>query len=417
MGQPFKYAITALVLFAACVDADEIRIGGKLHRDVYVRTSKQFYYVHYPEEGRVEKLSKKRRDVGDVSIDSDEVKREKWLTQFNERKAEMAATSSAGLVEPKSVDSAQYKLGKRLVDSAVFEAQLMHWEKLSPQQQDLIFQDVSIRASQNEAEKAAALGEIQRNLGRLESEKAERQFKIAIAEGQRERAVEDAVEGSNAEYYEKEKYAHIRRNQLTDSSYQSEFGQYLDERTVNYYGAAEEAERIVEQRKIDAANEAYEAEASRHISRLKTVESAISKKERDALATQSKVYDANMRYAAFLSRINELILASRQNYKPGLEMRSIVSWEGREGQRTEPFEIKEGVWRLDCDYHGANGAGFSVMIHDAETGRPFTRIADMDFLRMRMRVFDEPGRYYLVVEGDSEARPYKITVSVLSQER
>ena len=417
MGRQFGYSIIFLFL-GLTVFADEIRIGGELHRDVYVRTSKQFYYVHYPEEGRVEKLSKKRRDVSDVSIDSDEGKREKWLAQFNERKAEMAAAaSSAEHVEPKRVDSAQYKLEKRLVDSAIFEAQLAHWEKLSPQQQGLIFQDVSIRASQNEAEKAAALDEIQRNLGRLESEKAERQVKISIAEGQRERAVEEAVESSSAEYYEKEKYAHIRGNQLTDSSYQSDFGQYLDERTINYYGAAEEAERMVEQRKIDAANEVFEVEASRHISRLKTVESAISKKERDALATQSKVHDANMRYAAFLSRINELNLALRQNYKPSLEMKSIASWEGRDGRRTEPFEIKVGVWRLDCDYHGVNGAGFSVMIHDAETGRPFTRIADMDFLRMRMRVFDEPGRYYLVVEGDSEARPYKITVSVLSQER
>jgi hypothetical protein len=65
------------------------------------------------------------------------------------------------------------------------------------------------------------------------------------------------------------------------------------------------------------------------------------------------------------------------------------------------------------DDFGQSGS-FSVTVIDAETDRPITRLGDVDFLQMRVRVLDGPGRYYLVIEQDESGIPYEIRAVTFS---
>ena len=78
--------------------------------------------------------------------------------------------------------------------------------------------------------------------------------------------------------------------------------------------------------------------------------------------------------------------------------------------------ISAPFWRLDCLREDLGESGsFAVTVFDAETGAPFTRISGVDFLQMRVRVLDGPGRYYLEIEQDSSNIPYEIKAVTFSE--
>lgn len=56
-----------------------------------------------------------------------------------------------------------------------------------------------------------------------------------------------------------------------------------------------------------------------------------------------------------------------------------------------------------------------MTVFDAETGTPFTRVSGVDFLQMRVRVLDGPGRYYLEIEQDDSNIPYEINAVTFSE--
>lgn len=135
------------------------------------------------------------------------------------------------------------------------------------------------------------------------------------------------------------------------------------------------------------------------------------------MAVENKGKDAERRYGAFLARMDELMLASRADYKPGLTFNVLESWQGEGNKRTPTVTIESPVWRLICkrDDFGITG-DFAITVYDAETDAPFTRIPDKDFLGMRSRIFERPGKYYFVVEQDASRIPYEVTVSTVAGE-
>jgi hypothetical protein len=166
-----------------------------------------------------------------------------------------------------------------------------------------------------------------------------------------------------------------------------------------------------------AANEAYGKEADAHKAVIDEVESAITQQERDAQAVENKGKDAARRYGAYLDRIDGLILASQAGYEPGLKFNVLETWQSDGDKKTPTVLIESSLWRLHCEREdfGLDG-DFAITVYDAETDTPFTRIADKDFLKMRSRIFERQGKYYFVVEQDSDRIPYELTVSAVAEE-
>jgi len=89
MSNRMGMALAATVALAAgSASADSIRVGTQWHVDVYVVESSQFYQILFPETGEVDKVSKKRSDVGKPRLTQDAAERaalkQRW-EKANER--------------------------------------------------------------------------------------------------------------------------------------------------------------------------------------------------------------------------------------------------------------------------------------------------------------------------------------------
>lgn len=137
--------------------------------------------------------------------------------------------------------------------------------------------------------------------------------------------------------------------------------------------------------------------------------SSVRRTQGDALALTGRAVEGTRRVILLKKRIDELSSAINGEYRNKLTPEVVDSWDGTGSRKTSPFSINAPFWRLDClrDDFGQAGA-FSVTVYDADTDRPFTRLGDVDFLQMRVRVLDGPGRYYLKIEQDESALPYEI---------
>jgi len=136
---------------------------------------------------------------------------------------------------------------------------------------------------------------------------------------------------------------------------------------------------------------------------------SVRRTQGDALALTGRAVEGTKRVVLLKKRIDELSTAINGDYRDRLTPKVVDSWEGAGSLKTAPFSIEDPFWRLDClrDDFGQAGA-FSVTVYDADTDRPFTRLGDVDFLQMRVRVLDGPGRYYLKIEQDDSGTPYEI---------
>ncbi len=137
--------------------------------------------------------------------------------------------------------------------------------------------------------------------------------------------------------------------------------------------------------------------------------SSVRRTQGDALALTGRAVEGTKRVVLLKKRIDELSIAIKGDYANRLTPEVVDSWEGDRSRKTAPFSIEDSFWRLDClrDDFGQAGA-FSVTVYDADTDRPFTRLGDVDYLQMRVRVLEGPGRYYLKIEQDESGIPYEI---------
>ncbi len=84
--------VSISLLIAGLGHADSIRINGVLHKNVYIKKSARHYYVHFPTEGRVEKINRIRKGISDLSIDSDVEKRDALWKTYQEHKEKTEET-------------------------------------------------------------------------------------------------------------------------------------------------------------------------------------------------------------------------------------------------------------------------------------------------------------------------------------
>jgi hypothetical protein len=395
-----------LCLITVPISADSIRVGGVLHKNVYIISKPQHYFVHFPEEGRVEKISRARRDVEAPMIDSDASAREALRARYEARRAEKDSALEAVPEEAVELDTEAFLQKEALVEGAIFESQFEHWRGLSEVQQDGILREILNLSASKEAKWAGEQSTIQSRLSGLDAAKAERETDLAVAQSKRDATIEDAKRDSAAGIFMEEYEKSILRRQMGNSNYIHE-----------HWLEAAETEVEIESRRMRAANEAYGKEADAHKAVIDEVESAITQQERDAQAVENKGKDAARRYGAYLDRIDGLILASQAGYEPGLKFNVLETWQSDGDKKTPTVLIESSLWRLHCEREdfGLDG-DFAITVYDAETDTPFTRIADKDFLKMRSRIFERQGKYYFVVEQDSDRIPYELTVSAVAEE-
>lgn len=401
-----KAGILGLVvigIMAGPAMADSIRVGGVLHKDVYVVTKPKYYLVHFPEEGRVEKVSRARRDVESPLIDVDESARNGLKDRFDARRAEIEGALKPVSGETVELDTVAYLQKEALVDGAVFETQFAYWTVLSTEQQEYLLHEVLAMSATKAAKREGEKSTIQQRLTELDTSKAERETNLGKLNGKREAAIDDAERRNAADIYLK-----LHERELV------EYDRGNTDHVSNYWLKGADTEIALEARRKEAADRAYLREAGVEKEALGQVEGAITQQERDALAVENKGINAERRYGAYLARMDELMLALRAGYKPCLTFSVLESWQGDGNKRTASVTIESEVWRLSCKREDFGQQGdFAVTVCDAETDAPFTRIADKDFLGMRSRVFERPGKYYFVVEQDASKLPYELTVSTV----
>ncbi len=100
MKKGITWTACLIGLWAASGNADSIRVGGEFYPDVYVTETSSRYIIKNPADGSTDVVSKKRVDVTDLKIDSDERHREEILERWQAKRKEEA------VAEPKPVAKA-----------------------------------------------------------------------------------------------------------------------------------------------------------------------------------------------------------------------------------------------------------------------------------------------------------------------
>lgn len=415
----YFYLLLATLLTPALAPADSIRVGDEFYRDVYIRESKEFYYVYHPDEGRMDKVSRRRSTVSKVSISDDAEYRDGLMQRYRERAAAPPAERApAAAVHTLEGDLVKHR--QQMKDLAVFESQLAHWKTLPPDiQEDIeagLYETLAQRTARRGLERERALAQLQE----LGNTKATVEEQLASAAQARAAAVRQAQAADESDFY-------LRAYENSKGYVGPVYHYYYDDREnlrafptwwytedPSLYDAAL-AERSGTRREIDAAEQAYAKRASAYGSQLESVDRAMTQRERAARAAVAKAIDERHRYGGRQAQVAALAAATEAGYLSRLMATTLESWSGAAAQRTPEFSVGRGLWRLDCRVaDGGTADAFAATVYDAKTGKPFTRIAGPDFLGMRTRIFDEPGRYYLVVEQGLVHVPYEIEVSALS---
>ena len=424
MGRLF-YLIVAGLLITTLAPADSIRVGDVFYRDVYIREGKDFYTVYHPEEGRMERVSKHRSNVSEVAISEDAAYREDLLTRYRAKLGPALPTPAPEVSAPKpaapasvtrTLDGDLVKYRQQMKGLAEFESQQAHWKSLPEDVrvdiQAGLYETLTQRTARRAADREHALVQ----LNQLGGTKAVVQDQLASAARERVSAVQQAQSEDQSKFY-LNAYENSKGYVQTWSLYYDECEKLRSFPTLWYtedpslYHAAL-TERSRTDQKIGAAEDSYAQQASVYDSQLNKVERAMTQQERAAKAAVAKSIDEQRRFGDRQSRAAALAEATEAGYLPQLRATEVDIWRSASAQRMPEFSVGRGLWRLDCRVpEGADD--FAVTLYDAETGKPFTRIAGPDFLGMRTRVFDDPGKYYITVEQGLRAVPYEIEVSTL----
>ena len=439
MGKQF-YLILAALLAPAVVPADSIRVGDQHFTEVYIREGKEAYYVYHPEAGRMERVSK-GAGVSEVVISEDPAHREALLARYNANpgvaraeslastpghKTTPATAQSEAPVSVKSTKSSQtavldgdlVKHRQQMKGLAEFEAQLAHWKTLPEElREDIqagLYETLAQRTARRVADREKALVKLEQ----LDGTKAVVQQQLYSAAQAREAAVQQAWADDSSGFY-LNAYENSKRYYQSSYFYYDDHNQLRAIPTLWYteneslYDAAVE-ERSRARSKIGAAEQAYARQASTYGNQLNSVERAMSQQERAAKAAVAKSIDEQRRFGDQQMRAAALAEATETGYVPQLRALTVDAWQGISATQLPEFTAGPGIWQIECRLVGPGSEeGFAVTLHDAETGKPFTRIASPDFLGMRTKVLDKPGRYYIVVEQGLVPVAYDIDVSAL----
>ncbi|MCC6142711.1 MAG: hypothetical protein IT368_02780 [Candidatus Hydrogenedentes bacterium] len=402
-------------------------MGDAFYRDVYIRDGKDFYTVYHPEEGRMERVSKHRRNVSEVAISEDAAYREDLLARYRAKLGPALPTPAPEVSSPRpaapasatrTLDGDLVKYRQQLKGLAEFESQLAHWKTLPEDVrvdiQAGLYETLAQRTARRSADREHALAK----LDELDGTKAVVQDQLASAARERASAVQQAQLEDNSDFY-LNAYENSKGYVQSWSLYYDECENLRSFPTLWYtedpslYNAAL-TERFRTDQKIGAAEDSYAQQASVFGSQLSKVERAMTQQVRAAKAAVAKSIDEQRRFGDKQSRAAALAEASAADYQPRLRALPINTWRGMASGKLPEFTVGAGIWQLACTLSGAGSEDdFAVTLYHADTGQPFTRIAGADFLGMRTRIFDEPGRYYVVVEQGLLPLTYVVEVNAL----
>lgn len=350
--------------------SDSIKVGDKIYNDVLVESDEDYYYIHFPDDGHVDKISRKRQDIGEPVLEADAALRATLNDRFNQSKNRAEADAASVASQPISdIDTEAIRDLARIRSLALFEAQFAWWKGLSLDQRERV-QDNLITDAEGERKSFAIAGNAATSgISDLEVEKARHEARLAQLSLYKQRALDEARREGAAE-----RFAEL------------------------YQGSI------------------YDYQAIPHGQAISSLNATINVTARDGVVEQLKAVDNGARIDSFLARINQLTDAVDKDYVPVLKPVSVATWSGSVRQRTEPFEVDKKIWRLEClrDDFG-NPGHFSITVFDATTREPFTRISDVDFLQMRVRVLNGPGTYYLEIEQDDVGPKFEINVETFTE--
>jgi len=398
--------IIAAITGLASVHADSIRIGGQLHENVYIVQTSKFYVVHYPEEGRVDKVSRLRKDVRDVRVDEDESTRAVLLERFETRKAEKEQAIAQKVPEEfAALDGEEFQRRKQLADIALFELQLEHWKNLSDEGRGEVAAGIARYAEQNQVALATEWSSTQTSLGRLQSEVDLRKEGIENAKEDRREALRDLGRYEGRDIYRWEREGVKLRGQLGNPKAEADLDRRVGQRV-----------REIKLKEEGEIEKEYQGRVKIHSENLAAAQDGVRVKERERIAIGNKAISASEKYGDMLSRVTALSDASKNHYVPTLKQQPITSWNDDKSRRTEPVVIESDLWSLVCEREAPPLSGdFSISVYEAGSKVPFTRISDADYLGMRARVFDGPGEYYFVIDQAKGGIPYEIEIRTMAE--
>lgn len=399
------------VLLACGTPADSITVGKQFYNNVYIRSDRSNHHIHFPDEGRIEKVSRKRTDVSEPRIDEDPAVRAALLDRFNQNKARTVekAPSATAAKRPAAnsaapsgtLDSKAIHEQNQLRERALEDAQTEYWRTLSAEERVLVIENLLRVAQENRTNFEQERARLDSEIEALNAQANQHQEEIGRLAALRDEAQQEVIRRDNSDAIER---------QLRESSAsfdQSSNGILV--RTILDDAVTAQAGQATEDR--DEINRQYKRSVAPHQAALDAISRSLGTIEDYGIGLSRSSTQVAERVAWFQSRIAAMNGGLDKPYTPNLPGTVVAEWRGVSSFKSEPFEISEPFWRLDVlrkDF-GIPGK-FAVTVYLAETDQPFTRITDVDYLQMRVQVLDDPGRYYLKIEQDESALPYEIRV-------
>ncbi len=407
MGRSILWILA--VLLACGTPADSIKVGKRLYSNVYIRSDGSNHHIHFPDEGRVEKVSRKRTDVGEPRIDQDPAAREALLERFNQIKARAekkspsviaakrpAATSAApsGTLDSKAIHEQN-----QLREQALEDAQVEFWRTLSAEERALVTENLLRVARENQTNFEQERTRLDSEIEALNAQATQHQEEIGRLATLRDEAQQEVIRRDNSDAIERQLEESVAN--FDQSRNGILVREILDDAITAQAGQATEDR--------DEINRQYKRSVAPHQAALDAIDRSLGAIEDLGITLARNSTLIADRVAWSHSRIAAMNGGLDKPYTPNLPSTVVAEWRGVRSFKSEPFEISKSFWRLDILRKDLGQSGrFTVTVYFAETDLPFTRITNVDYLQMRVGTLDGPGKYYLKIEQDESALPYEI---------
>jgi hypothetical protein len=417
-GLSMKVVVMGMTFFlcSAISVADSIMISGEVHTDVYITTDDAFYYIHYPEDGTVKKMSKRTSAVRYVKIGRPEsTERRELLEKFKRTREQKNEAAELTRKRPRMSGrdaAADWRREQAFRELAVFEMQYEHWRGLAEPTRTAISENIQNFSAGGNATDEMVLRQVVREI-EIYTEAAEiHESKLESLTEQETSAKLDAyrdIEIKDTQKGEREKIVIERKPP------------YVGPRGLDYRGDAIEIRR----KQATSIKESNVAGISTRIRSVESIYDPSKARERNAISsldnatesavtlghvTRSQSITRNNRFVRQLNQIASLDASLTANYEPVLDTQGLGSWRGPEDQQTEIFEVFSPLWKIECVSEVSTfGSDVKIKVYNADTEQLVKVIYRKDFLLMQGEVLASPGRYFLEIDADYVT--YRVKVS------
>jgi hypothetical protein len=403
----------ASIVVSGLSAADSIVFDGKRVKDVVVRQDANFYYVQDPRSGKTTKLSKKRSDVRDIVIETDDSARQVLITEFDKVRAE--AEGSAERIQEQQAQHQgpfDYQSLQRMKAAILWEARYESW-MLTPREvrramRTALAEALDSVGTTTRAESYRLQGEIlDHEIWRTDHEYRMMEDRVAARD-----AVNGAFDDFGLELYsDLYNITLIRRNVQNAAGLHNPYTDVTLEQYRQYanYEWGKAAARAAAVSQYHAQIEKYHATA------IAELDSRIGEMKIDLQRLSRLGGDAAARFSRYLATLDSLERARAHGYVPSIPMKQIASWEDNRSMESYTFTVDAPVWRVDCITFGAlSSSKVAIDLVTADDAKPITRVSNADFMGLRSSVLDKQGAFKIRARIDGGFQvPYFIAVSVL----